>query len=104
MTAFLDAHWTVPGDLLAAARDLHDTGDVEPERFAELSTRLHAMARAAPIPALGSLTSTLATLASALADGAVDPFGPAGVVLEEGDGAKTKPAAGELFRYVNHYE
>lgn len=87
MRGFLDAHWRVPGDLIAAAHALHEPSGADPDVLASLADRLGRLARDAGGADLGNvaeLASALAELARGLGSGALDPLGAAGGVLESG--------------------
>jgi chemotaxis protein histidine kinase CheA len=87
MRGFLDAHWRVPGDLIAAAHALHEPSGADPDVLASLADRLGRLARDAGAADLGNvaeLASALAELSRGLGSGALDPLGAAGGVLESG--------------------
>ncbi len=87
LRAFLDAHWTVPGELVIAAEGLWDPMGPDPDLLASLAEMIGDLAadaeRHAP-PPLSALASELSGLTKGLAAGSLDPTGPAASVLEDG--------------------
>jgi len=84
---FLDAHWGAPGEMLLSAGSLHTPEGADPAHLCAAGRRVRALGEDARKMGLGpvsGLSASLADLADRLAEGAVDPLGPAGVVLEDG--------------------
>lgn len=84
--AFLEAHLSVPGELVAATDTLWDPVGPDADLLAviaEMLRSLSAHARTANLPPqLSNLAEALATVSDGLADGSLDPTGPAGGILE----------------------
>ncbi len=87
LARFLDDHWPSPSALIRSARALQEPEGPDPERLDEAARSARALATDARTLGLASvhdLASALADLTTGLGSGALDPFGPAGVVLEGG--------------------
>lgn len=83
--AFLNDHWTVPGELLVAAEELWEPDGPEPELFetlSELLSGIAADAQNAGLPGVDGVAQNLAALVGGLGTGELDPLGPAGGLLE----------------------
>ena len=83
--AFLNDHWTVPGELLVAAEELWEPDGPEPELFetlSELLSGIAADAKNAGLPGVDGVAQNLAALVGGLGTGELDPLGPAGGLLE----------------------
>ena len=84
---FLDAHWSTARDLADAAAAAQDPMGPDPEVIGTLAFRLRALADGARTALQGSIATlgdSLAALATALSEGSIDPFGPAGGMLDAG--------------------
>jgi two-component system chemotaxis sensor kinase CheA len=83
----LDDHWATLTSLLDAAAGVQDPMGPDPARLAPLAASLEQLsrsARQAGLDALAAVASAVAPVVAGLADGSLDPVGPAGTLFEEG--------------------
>ncbi len=83
----LDDHWATLTSLLEAAAGVQDPMGPDPARLAPLAAALEQLsqaARQAHLDALAAVASAVAPVVAGLADGSLDPVGPAGTLFEEG--------------------
>jgi len=83
----LDDHWATLTSLLEAAAGVQDPMGPDPAGLAPLAGALEQLsqaARQAHLDALAAVASAVAPVVAGLADGSLDPVGPAGTLFEEG--------------------